>query len=156
MKINKNSAGVKNQNTSWGNVSDWYNNTVEDADSYQQKVILPNLLRIVAPTKGAKILDVGCGTGVFARAFVEKGAEVVGVDNGLELLDIAEKKSNSLNIKYVLASAENLSKIKDGEFDVVTIVLAIQNMRNVYRFETGHFDLLQKTADHIEQNCQIP
>ena len=64
---------MKNKDTSWGNVSDWYNATVEDAESYQQKVILPNLLRIVAPGKGVKIFDVGCGTGVFSRAFVDKG-----------------------------------------------------------------------------------
>lgn len=131
MKKNKNSAGVENKNTSWGNVSSWYDETVENSDSYQQKVILPNLLRIVAPQKGVKILDVGCGTGVFSRAFAEKGAEVVGVDIGLELIDIAEKKSGDLKIKYVLASADNLSKIKDGEFDVATIVLAIQNMKNL-------------------------
>jgi ubiquinone/menaquinone biosynthesis C-methylase UbiE len=123
---------MENKNTSWGNVSDWYDNTVEDTDSYQQKVILPNLMRIVAPAKGVKILDVGCGTGTFSRAFSEKGAEVVGVDVGLELLDIAEKKNtDSMEVKYVLASADNLSKIKDGEFDTATIVLAIQNMKNL-------------------------
>jgi ubiquinone/menaquinone biosynthesis C-methylase UbiE len=131
---------MKNQNTSWGNVSDWYDSTVEDSDSYQQKVILPNLLRIVAPEKGVKILDVGCGTGIFSRAFAEKGAEVLGVDVALELIDIAEKKSDdpkSLKpsgfgqAKYVLASADNLSKIKEKDFDVVTIVLAIQNMKNL-------------------------
>jgi ubiquinone/menaquinone biosynthesis C-methylase UbiE len=122
---------MENKNTSWGKVSDWYDTTVEDSDSYQQKVILPNLLRIVGPKVGMKILDVGCGTGTFARAFAEKGAGVVGVDVGLELLDIAEKKSDNPKVQYVLASADNLSKIKDKDFDVVTIVLAIQNMKNL-------------------------
>jgi len=131
MEKKQNSAGVENKNTSWGNVSGWYDNTVEDSDSYQQKVILPNLLRIVAPEAGIKVLDVGCGTGVFARAFAEKGAGVLGVDIGLELLDIAEKKSKNLNIKYILASADNLSKIKEDDFDIVTVVLAIQNMKNL-------------------------
>lgn len=136
MEKKKNSAEVESKNTSWGEVSDWYDSTVEDSDSYQQKVILPNLLRVVSPTKGTKILDVGCGTGTFARAFAEKGADVVGVDIGLELLDIAEKKlggalSEFGQIKYVLASADNLSKIKEKDFDVVAIVLAIQNMKNL-------------------------
>lgn len=123
---------MENKNTSWGNVSEWYDNTVEDSDSYQQKVILPNLLRIVAPAKEVKVLDVGCGTGTFSRAFALKGAEVVGVDVGLALLDIAEKKNTeSTKVKYILASADNLSKIKDEEFDTATIVLAIQNMKNL-------------------------
>jgi ubiquinone/menaquinone biosynthesis C-methylase UbiE len=122
---------MENKNTSWGEVSDWYDTTVEDSDSYQQRVLLPNMLRIVAPEEGMRILDVGCGTGVFSRAFAEKGAEVLGIDVGLELLDIADKKSGDLNIKYVLASADNLSKVKGVDFDVATIILAIQNMKNL-------------------------
>lgn len=120
---------MEKKNTSWGNVSDWYDATVEGADSYQQKVIMPNLMRIVAPEKGVKILDVGCGTGVFARAFSEDGACVTGVDLGKELIDIAREKSK--DIEYVVASADNLSAIKDGEYDIATIVLAIQNMKNL-------------------------
>ena len=122
---------MENKNTSWGNVSDWYDNTVEDADSYQQKVLLPNLLRIVAPKNGVKILDVGCGTGVFARAFAEKGASVLGVDLGKELIDVANKKKKTELEKYVVASADDLSKIKEKDFDIATIVLAIQNMKNL-------------------------
>ena len=120
---------MEKKNTSWGNVSDWYDATVEGADSYQQKVIMPNLMRIVAPEKGVKILDVGCGTGVFARAVSEVGAKVTGVDLGKELIDIAREKSKV--IEYVVASADNLSVIKDGEYDIAIIVLAIQNMKNL-------------------------
>ena len=120
---------MEKKNTSWGNVSGWYDATVEGADSYQQKVIMPNLMRIVAPEKGLKILDVGCGTGVFARAFSEAGAKVTGVDLGKELIDIAREKSK--DTEYVVASADNLSGIKDREYDIATIVLAIQNMKNL-------------------------
>lgn len=120
---------MKNKDTSWGKVSDWYDDTVENPDSYQQKVIMPNLVRIVSPQKGVKILDVGCGTGTFARAFSDAGAEVVGVDLGKELIEIAKKKSS--NIEYLVASADKLSMVTDSNFDVTTIVLAIQNMKNL-------------------------
>lgn len=120
---------MQKKNTSWGSVSDWYDATVEDPESYQQKVILPNLVRIVAPQKGMKILDVGCGTGVFARAFSTEGAEVLGVDIGEELIQIA--KSKSKNIEYMVASADKLLMVKNDSFDVATIVLAIQNMKNL-------------------------
>ena len=120
---------MEKKNTSWGNVSDWYDETVEKDDSYQQKVIMPNLMRIVAPQKGVKILDVGCGTGVFARAFYEEGASVTGVDLGKELVEIAQEKSKE--IEYFVVSADNLSVIKNNEYDIATIVLAIQNMKNL-------------------------
>ena len=127
---------VKNQNTSWGNVSDWYDHTVEDVDSYQQKVILPNLLRIVDPKNGVRVLDVGCGTGVFSRAFAEKGGIVLGLDLGSELIEIARQRAVLKpgvlgQEKYVVCSADDLSKIQETDFDVATIVLAIQNMKNL-------------------------
>ena len=35
-------------NTSWGNDADWYNDLLNsDSDSYQVKVILPNILRLL-------------------------------------------------------------------------------------------------------------
>ncbi len=142
---------MENKNTSWGNVSDWYDATVEDGDSYQQKVILPNLLRIVEPKNSVKILDVGCGTGVFARAFAEKGANVLGVDIGKELIEIAEKKSGGVikqnilgQIKYFVASADDLSKIKEKDFDIATIVLAIQNMKNLDKVVGEVFQKIKK------------
>ncbi|MEI6480224.1 MAG: class I SAM-dependent methyltransferase [bacterium] len=118
---------MKKETTSWGGVSDWYDDVVENADSYQQKIILPNLIRIVEPKKYMNILDVGCGTGVFARAFCEKGASIVGIDLGKELIDIAKEKSK--DVQYLVASAEDLSLLKNESFDVVTIVLALQNMK---------------------------
>ena len=120
---------MKNKTTSWGKVSEWYDDTVENPEGYQQKVILPNIVRIVGPEKDLKILDVGCGTGVFARVFKENGAEVTGVDVGEELIEIAKEKSS--NIEYVVASADKLSSIKNKYYDVVTVVLALQNMKNL-------------------------
>jgi ubiquinone/menaquinone biosynthesis C-methylase UbiE len=125
---------ANNQNTSWGKVSDWYDETIEKNDSYQQAVILPNLLRIVAPKRGEVILDLGCGTGFFSRNFAEAGAKVIGVDLGAELIDIAKNKSGNLPIKYFVGSADNLSEfpqIQNNFFDTVTIVLALQNMKNL-------------------------
>ncbi len=33
--------------TSWGNVAEWYDETVEQKGSYQKDLILPNLLRLM-------------------------------------------------------------------------------------------------------------
>lgn len=122
-------ANMAEKNTSWGHVSSWYNAVVEHPESYQQSVILPNITRIVASKKGMRILDVGCGTGVFARVFSEAGAEVVGVDLGKELIAIAKEKSS--HIRYYVGSADNLSAVTETSFDVVTIVLALQNMKKM-------------------------
>ena len=120
---------MKNE-TSWGEVSDWYNNYLEtDKDSYQEKVIAPNVLRILDVKKGDSILDLACGQGFFSRKFFEKGALVSGVDISPEL--IAKAKKYQARISYFTSPAHKLPFIKTATMDYVTVILAIQNIQNV-------------------------
>ncbi len=120
--------------TSWGAVANWYDEMLEDSkDSFQAKVILPNLLRIVDPKPGMTILDVACGQGYFSRAFAEKGAKVVGCDISPELIDLA-KKNSPKETDFHVAPADSLNFInKDSStaFDIAVIVLALQNIENI-------------------------
>ncbi len=76
-----------------------------------------NYLLGLLPDKSV-VLDVGCGTGISTRELAADFSEVIGSDNDLEMLKVAEKY-NSPNIKYVHASAQSLP-FKDENFDVVT------------------------------------
>ncbi len=122
---------AKKHKTSWNSVAKWYDVLLEDStDTYQEKVILPNILRIVAPKKNMKILDIACGQGYFSRAFAGKGATVTACDIAPELIEIAIKNSPK-DISYTTTSADNLS-FKDGNsVDTAVIVLAIQNIENI-------------------------
>ncbi|MFC6050724.1 class I SAM-dependent methyltransferase, partial [Methylobacterium hispanicum] len=40
------------------------------------------VLETFAPIEGRRILDIGCGSGVLARALAERGAAVTGIDPG--------------------------------------------------------------------------
>lgn len=116
--------------TSWGRVAQWYDGTVEKAGSYQQDLILPNLLRLMEIKKGERILDLACGQGFFARAFDEAGGNVTAADISGELIEIARTKSRK-EIAYHIAPAHSLPFLKDGKTDKVVIVLALQNIENL-------------------------
>jgi ubiquinone/menaquinone biosynthesis C-methylase UbiE len=119
---------MKNKNTSWGGVAKWYEKTVSDDSSYQNTVIKPNLLRILNISKGENILDVACGSGFFAREFSKLGAKVTGLDIGAELIKIAKQQDPKGT--YLVGNAEKMNNIETGKFDVATIVLALQNIKN--------------------------
>ena len=116
--------------TSWGNVAGWYDTVVNDKDSYQVNVILPNLIRLLAPEKGKKFLDLACGQGFFTHAIAAEGAHVTGVDISSELVDIARKHAGH-NEEFYVSPSDELSKFKNKSFSTVFCVLAIQNIERM-------------------------
>jgi ubiquinone/menaquinone biosynthesis C-methylase UbiE len=121
---------MKKDETSWGKVAGWYDEHLTTSDdSYHQKVILPNLLRLTDIKKDERVLDLACGTGFFSKAFADAGAQVVGVDISKELIAIAKKNNSSIN--FVVSGADNLSFAQDLSIDKIVCVLAIQNIAEV-------------------------
>lgn len=115
-------------NTSWGGVSEWYNDLLSnDPDSYQKQVILPNLLRILDLKPGEKLLDLACGSGFFSEEFAKTGAAVTGVDISPELIALAEKRKGA---KFVVSPAEKFV-LEENSFNKIVTVLAIQNIEDV-------------------------
>jgi SAM-dependent methyltransferase len=70
-----------------------------------------------------RVLDIGCGTGVFARRVTDafKKAEVWGVDFSREMINqgVQRKRASSSCVRYVQADSEALP-LADDSFDVVT------------------------------------
>jgi len=120
-----------NKDTSWGGVSDWYSNYLDsDNDSYHAKVILPGMLRLIEPKEDMTILDLACGEGYFSRAYQGAGSKVFGVDISSELIALAKKKSNA-KISFSVSPSDDLGSLPDSHFDVVSIVLALQNINKI-------------------------
>ena len=120
---------MNSKNTSWGKVKEWYEEVLRDEDSYQAKVILPNLLRAMSIKAGETVLDLACGPGFFSHAFANAGAKVIGVDISKELIAVAKEKNP--NADFYVSSADSLRKIQDKSIDKVVVVLALQNIANV-------------------------
>ena len=66
-----------------------------------------------------RILDLGTGTGVLARAFAARGASVVGADTSEKQIEMARSLSEGLATEYVVGAAEGLA-YPDASFDVVS------------------------------------
>lgn len=118
-----------NTSTSWGAIADWYGEHLEGEDTYHAKVIVPNLLRVLSAGKEMRVLDLACGEGFVTEKIAATGASVTGADISKELIEKA--KARGRDIDYYTAPAENLSFAKDDSFDVVTCVLALQNMESL-------------------------
>jgi ubiquinone/menaquinone biosynthesis C-methylase UbiE len=123
------SPGNKIPSTSWGPIADWYEEHLEGEDTYHAKVILPNLLRILKPVHGMRVLDLACGEGFVTEKISASGAEMTGADISKELIEKAKARGG--RVTYYATPADKLSFASDASFDAVICVLALQNMESL-------------------------
>ena len=74
-----------------------------------------DVVSLLAPQPGERILDLGCGTGHLSAQIAESGARVLGVDRSHEMIQAARQAYPKL--KFEVADATELTF--DGEFDAV-------------------------------------
>lgn len=99
----------------WGSAGRDYDRISETiADSIEHCVLR------LAPKAGERILDVATGTGWTARRLAARGADVVGIDLGAELIAAAKDLAADarLTIDFRIGDAEKLA-LEDSSFDAV-------------------------------------
>jgi SAM-dependent methyltransferase len=71
---------------------------------------------------GARVLDLGCGPGLYCQRFAERGFDVTGVDLSANSLAYARDRAaqTGLSIRYLQQDYTRLDV--DGRFDLVTLI----------------------------------
>lgn len=72
--------------------------------------------------EGKKVLDLGCGPGLYSKRFAKFGANVTGIDLSENSLNYAKSviKDSNTNINYILG---DYTKIDFGEgYDIITLI----------------------------------
>jgi trans-aconitate methyltransferase len=74
-----------------------------------------NLMELLNPQPGERILDVGCGTGQLTAEIARSGATIAGLDKSADML--AEARKNYPDLAFVLGDAASFHF--PGQFDAV-------------------------------------
>jgi ubiquinone biosynthesis O-methyltransferase len=117
---------------------DWYKTPLgEFVDALEQRLILKHCGNLM----GKRVLDIGCGTGLYSIRFANKGAHVSAVDPSKKMLDIAQEKTNHsiVPIHFIVSAAENLP-FQDHSFDLIAAISSLefvsdidQSLREIHR-----------------------
>lgn len=86
-----------------------------------------DLVALLAPRPGEKILDLGCGTGDLAQQIASHGATVVGIDSSPAMIERAQEKYPS--IQFIRADGQDFAFSPDT-FDAVFSNAALHWMRD--------------------------
>jgi 2-polyprenyl-3-methyl-5-hydroxy-6-metoxy-1,4-benzoquinol methylase len=96
-----------------------------NADPFRRALHFPAVEAALGDVKGKRILDVGCGDGLFPRLLAQGGASVVGYDMAAAKIADAQAHADAarLDVAYVAATPHTFSH--DGAFDAATSVMVL-------------------------------
>src|SRR5262245_15702492 len=89
---------------------DWWNPEGQCAALHHINPLRLQFVQQHTSLQDKKILDVGCGGGIFAEALAQAGATVTGIDLSENALQIAKYHQVNLNIDYQQTSVEDFAK----------------------------------------------
>ncbi len=113
---------------SWENVSKWYDKSVgEKGHYYHQSVIIPNLLHLLQPDQQMKLLDLGCGQAVLARALPDT-VSYLGIDASATLIKAAEKRKKNKQHQFLVRDLTQPLTLPQKDFTHAVFLLSLQNI----------------------------
>lgn len=120
----------RNTSTAWEPVSHWYDHLVgEKGQYYHEKIIMPNILRLLEVRKGSKILDLGCGQGILSR-YLPDWVDYSGVDLSRGLIERAKQYNKRSNSRYFHGDVTEKLNLKAEEYSHAAFVLSLQNLED--------------------------
>ncbi len=75
-----------------------------------------DLVHLLNPKPGERILDLGCGTGYLTNIIAESGAQVTGIDNSKEMIEKAKSEFPKINFEVLSATDFHFEKPFDAIF----------------------------------------
>jgi 2-polyprenyl-6-hydroxyphenyl methylase/3-demethylubiquinone-9 3-methyltransferase len=85
----------------------------------------------LAPLRGKRVLDIGCGGGILAEAMARRGAAVLGIDLATKPLRVARLhalEANTPSVEYREVAAETLAQELPAHFDSVTCMEMLEHV----------------------------
>jgi len=90
----------------------------------------PATLSLLPEVKGKRILDAGCGPGVYSEWLADHGAEVLGLDISPKMVEFAKKRVGGKATILQADIGQPLSFLKNMTFDIILSTLALDYVRD--------------------------
>jgi len=93
----------------------------------------PATLSLLPDVKGKRVLDAGCGPGVYAEWLVDHGAEVVAFDVSAKMVQFAKERLDAKAKVLQADLGQPLDFLEDFSFDLVLSTLALDYVRDWHK-----------------------
>ena len=103
-----------------------------------------DLVKLLAPKTGERILDLGCGTGHLTNLIAESGADVIGIDNSPDMISKARAEFPALTFEVLPATDFHFTEPFDAVFSNAVIHWVAEKEK-----------LIQCVAKHLKVNGRM-
>jgi ubiquinone/menaquinone biosynthesis C-methylase UbiE len=90
----------------------------------------------VAAAPGARVLEIGCGTGAVTQRLVSRGAVVTALDQSPDMLEQARRRVAAASpgrVTWIERTAAEIDALPRASFDAVVVSLALSEMSRAER-----------------------
>jgi SAM-dependent methyltransferase len=128
---------------------------VHAADSpYNAHYDRPAVLDLLGALEGRRVLDAGCGPGLYAEELLNRGAQVVAVDGSWPMVELARERIGA-RARVLQANLAEPLPFADAEFDVVLCALVIHHLPDRAATLREFFRVL-RPGGHVVLSTQHP
>jgi len=109
----------------------WWDPESEFRPLHQINPLRLDWIDALAPLRGRRVLDVGCGGGILADSMARRGADVLGIDLASKPLKVAQLhafEAATPSIEYREVAAEALAAEQPASFDTVTCMEMLEHV----------------------------
>ncbi|USD67188.1 methyltransferase domain-containing protein [Vibrio sp. SCSIO 43136] len=108
-----------------------YDEVIQD-NIYNAHLDRPSLLALLEGVQGKDVLDLGCGSGVYAQLLLAQGAaSMTCLDASAEMVDIVKQKLGNQATAYVQDLAKGLPQQADKSADVIISPLVLHYVQDL-------------------------
>ena len=109
------------QNISYNGFAYIYDKLTDDVEYEKRAEYIEDIIKKHTNIKPGLMCDLACGTGTMCRILSKKGYDMIGIDSSPDMLNVANQKSEGLNILYLNQDITNFELY--GTVDVIICML---------------------------------
>lgn len=99
-----------------------------EGSAYNAHYDRPAVLGLLGDVAGCRVLDVGCGSGLYAAELTQRGAEVIGFDASARLVQLARQRVGDAADLRVHDLRHPLKWLSDESIDQAVMALVIHHL----------------------------
>lgn len=124
---------IENQKIWESNAECWDQFMGDDGNNWHKELVAPKTVHLLNLQRGNRLLDIGCGNGLFARRMALQGIKVTAFDFSRSNIEHAQKYDCS-NIDYRIidaTSTSDLSTLHTHKYDGIVANMVLMDMPDI-------------------------